>query len=342
MIKCVVGDIFTSSARCIVNTVNCEGYMGKGIAYQFKCRYPENNKSYVEACRAKTLCIGAIHTFEEGGKIIVNFPTKDKWREKSNIEYIKVGMQKLVAFVLDKGIESIAIPPLGCGNGGLIWQDVKQIIIDFFQPIQELVRVEIYEPSRISNDFIVKKTTKPTLSHLVLMEIKMGLNIWNKFRMQKTAYFTNIFAGENFFKFKRYTYGPYSHSIDIIARNIRESQAYYNFHTEQYKDYCMKQLISKNIENRFVKYSQAITKAVSFVNGFKSDKQLELVSSVCYILEDGANNDMGVYEALCNWSDRKGDLFSLEDVRWTLDIMSQEGIVQKDLLGNYYLKNAIK
>lgn len=85
MIKYVTGNIFESDAKCLVNTVNCEGYMGKGIAYQFKMRYPENNKDYVRACKSGELYIGTIHYYTEGGIWIVNLPTKDKWREKTRV-----------------------------------------------------------------------------------------------------------------------------------------------------------------------------------------------------------------------------------------------------------------
>ena len=91
LIKYTTGDMFQSGAECLVNTVNCEGYMGKGVAYQFKLKFPENNKSYIKACKDKTLHVGTIHTFVENGITIVNFPTKDKWRENSKISYRRFG-----------------------------------------------------------------------------------------------------------------------------------------------------------------------------------------------------------------------------------------------------------
>lgn len=128
MITYTTGNIFDSRAECLVNTVNCEGYMGKGIAYQFKLRFPENNRDYVRACKNGELQIGTIHSFSEDGKEIVNFPTKDKWREKSQMRYVENGFDRLVDFIKENSITSIALPPLGCGNGGLIWGDVKQVV----------------------------------------------------------------------------------------------------------------------------------------------------------------------------------------------------------------------
>lgn len=128
MITYVTGDLLQSEAQCLVNTVNCEGYMGKGIAYQFKLAFPENNASYVRACKNGTLHIGTLHHFQEKGKIIVNFPTKDRWRAKSKLEYIEIGLDQLFDLIEELNISSIAIPPLGSGNGGLVWSDVKQLI----------------------------------------------------------------------------------------------------------------------------------------------------------------------------------------------------------------------
>ena len=131
MIEYRTGNMFESDADCLVNTVNCEGYMGKGIAYQFKMRFPENNKQYVKECRSGILKPGTLFVFKEEGKTIINFPTKEKWREKSKEEYIVSGMKELVRLLPGLGVKTIAIPPLGCGNDGLNWDRVKKIIIGF-------------------------------------------------------------------------------------------------------------------------------------------------------------------------------------------------------------------
>ena len=114
LIKYTTGDMFQSGAECLVNTVNCEGYMGKGVAYQFKLKFPENNKAYIKACKDKTLHVGTIHTFVENGITIVNFPTKDKWRENSKISYIETALDVLVERLPGLHVKSVAIPPLGC------------------------------------------------------------------------------------------------------------------------------------------------------------------------------------------------------------------------------------
>lgn len=126
--------------------MNCEGYMGKGIAYQFKEKFPENNKNYVKACKNGSLSVGKILFYSEAEKIIANFPTKDKWREKSEYSHIESGLSDLMIGLLERKINSVAIPPLGCGNGGLDWNKVKQMIIEKMLSLP--LEVVVYEPSK--------------------------------------------------------------------------------------------------------------------------------------------------------------------------------------------------
>ncbi len=146
MLKFVTGDLLQSEADALVNTVNCEGYMGKGIAYQFKKRFPEMNADYVKKCKANELTTGKLHCFKTGNKLIINFPTKDKWREKSKMEYITSGLDELIKVIREYNISSVAIPPLGCGNGGLDWNEVRPEIIRKLEKISEKTDIFIYEP----------------------------------------------------------------------------------------------------------------------------------------------------------------------------------------------------
>lgn len=143
MITFVRGNIFESTAKCLVNPVNCEGVMGKGLALQFKKRFPETFKSYRAECSEFNLRIGKLHIFDENGKTVVNFPTKDTWRDNSKIEYIQKGLAALKAFLNSGYVKSIAIPPLGCGLGGLDWNEVKPIICHYLDPLD--VDIYIYE-----------------------------------------------------------------------------------------------------------------------------------------------------------------------------------------------------
>jgi O-acetyl-ADP-ribose deacetylase (regulator of RNase III) len=137
MIQPASGDILESPAEALVNTVNCVGVMGRGIALQFKNRYPENYKEYAQACKLNEVRPGTMFVTNtnqfQGPRYIINFPTKRHWRGKSRLEDIDAGLADLVRVVADLKITSIAIPPLGCGLGGLSWPLVKARIQKAFE-----------------------------------------------------------------------------------------------------------------------------------------------------------------------------------------------------------------
>uniref|UniRef100_UPI001F1AEA53 type II toxin-antitoxin system antitoxin DNA ADP-ribosyl glycohydrolase DarG n=1 Tax=Vibrio anguillarum TaxID=55601 RepID=UPI001F1AEA53 len=150
MIEITRGDILRADAEAIVNTVNCVGVMGRGIALQFKKAWPENFKVYAAACKSKDVQPGKMFIFETGQlanpRFIINFPTKRHWRGASRIEDIDSGLSALVNDIQRLGIKSIAIPPLGAGLGGLDWTVVREKIEVAMQPLKD-VQVLLYEPS---------------------------------------------------------------------------------------------------------------------------------------------------------------------------------------------------
>lgn len=135
MIHTVQGDIFNAKTEAIVNPVNCVGVMGKGLALAFKQRYPDNYAAYRKACQTHELQIGRIFTYrlkgDGEGKLhyIINFPTKNHWRDASKVSYIEQGLDALARTIEEIPIHSIAIPPLGCGLGGLSWDIVRPLVI---------------------------------------------------------------------------------------------------------------------------------------------------------------------------------------------------------------------
>jgi len=151
MLEFKQGNLLEEDAEALVNAVNCVGVMGKGIALQFKQAFPENFQQYKKACDAKEVQPGRMFTVPTGKlfnpKYIINFPTKRHWRDNSKIEDIQTGLKALVAEVQQLGITSIAIPALGCGNGGLDWLEVKPRIESAFVELPE-VKVVVFEPSQ--------------------------------------------------------------------------------------------------------------------------------------------------------------------------------------------------
>ena len=149
MVRYVEGDILKANTDALVNTVNCVGVMGRGIALQFKKAFPENFKAYAAACKRKEVQPGRMFVYATGQlagpRFIINFPTKVHWRGKSRLEYIESGLEALLAEIRKLGIRSIAIPPLGSGLGGLAWTEVRRLIDRALAEVPE-VEAEIYEP----------------------------------------------------------------------------------------------------------------------------------------------------------------------------------------------------
>lgn len=144
-----MGDLLSANAEALVNTVNTVGVMGKGLALQFKKRFPSNFEVYAGACKRGEVEIGRMFVVGTAGharpRYIINFPTKKHWRNPSRLEYVRAGLVALVHEIRERGIRSVAIPPLGCGNGGLDWADVRPLIE---RAMAELpgVRVLVFPP----------------------------------------------------------------------------------------------------------------------------------------------------------------------------------------------------
>lgn len=166
MIIYVKMNIFESPAQVLVNTVNTVGVMGKGIAKQYKQLYPEMFKEYQRYCEKQLLDIGKLWIYKTPNKWILNFPTKKHWRNKSEIEYIEKGLQKFVDTYKEKGIRSISFPPLGCGNGGLDWDnEVKPIMEKYLKSLD--IDIFIHLPLEKADNF--------NLEHKNIQETKQWL-----------------------------------------------------------------------------------------------------------------------------------------------------------------------
>lgn len=335
------GDLLQSDAQALVNTVNCEGFMGKGIAYQFKLQYPDNFKEYQKACKNGSLRPGVLLPYSERNKLIINFPTKDKWRNPSKIEYIESGLDALIELISKLRIESIAIPPLGSGNGGLVWSQVRQLVETKLSRLELTTKIIIYEPSKAYSSRPVQEP-KLSTSALVLMDIKQQLSIFNKLRLQKAAYFTNIFLHKAYFKFEKHQYGPYNYAIDLISKDIK---AYQSFHelksTAQARDILYKKIISKSVDSKLSELSSAIKRACDFVNGVTTDHELECLATVCFIVERnyGISSKSIVNEFLA-WSEDKASRFNESEIIAAINTLYDAEIFEKSLEG-FVLMNPI-
>lgn len=147
MITYLNSNLFYSPAQVLVNTVNTEGVMGKGIAKEFKKLFPAMFKQYQSYCEQKKLQIGTLYLYKTPNKWVLNFPTKKSWRNPSKLEYLELGLQKFIENYTDRGIHSIAFPPLGCGNGELDWEtEVKPLMEKYLKPLPIDIYIHLYTP----------------------------------------------------------------------------------------------------------------------------------------------------------------------------------------------------
>src|SRR2546422_6622783 len=225
MITYKTGDILAEDAEALVNTVNCVGFMGRGIALEFKRAWPENFTAYAAACRRHEVQPGRMFVFENraltGPRYIINFPTKRHWRGKSRIEDIETGLSALVTEVRRRGIRSIAIPPLGAGLGGLNWADVRPRIERAMRELPD-VSVVVFEPHGAPADIAKRRAHKvpamtPGRAALVGLMDRYLAGLLDPFvsllEVHKLMYFMQE-AGEPLrLRLVAGPYGPYAHDL---------------------------------------------------------------------------------------------------------------------------------
>ncbi len=233
MIEYKVGDMFTEDVEALVNSVNCVGVMGRGVALQFKNLFPENFKAYAEACKREKVQPGRMFVFETGQmmgapRYIINFPTKRHWRGKSRMEDIEAGLRALAHEITERNIRSIALPPLGSGLGGLDWPMVRSRIETALQDIDDLL-VVVFEPGGVPLDDRANRSTdvpKMTQSKAVLVDLmhRYLSGLLDPFvtllEVHKLMYFMQV-AGEPLkLRFQKAHYGPYAENLRHVLRDI--------------------------------------------------------------------------------------------------------------------------
>ena len=231
MIHYTKGNILESSAEALVNTVNLVGVMGKGIALQFKNQFPDNDKRYQKACKTGEIAIGKLFVTRQstifGEKIIINFPTKNDWRKPSEYSYIQAGLDDLVRVIEEYHISSIAIPPLGAGNGGLNWVKVRGMIEQRLANLE--IDITVYEPNAAIAEKMREERTPLTRARALLLYVLYDLvrhgEFVSEFSSEKVCYFLQRFGAQNLFNLK-YTpqyYGPYSGKVRYVLYALNGS-----------------------------------------------------------------------------------------------------------------------
>ncbi len=241
-IEILVGDMFSSSAQTLVNTVNTEGFMGKGIALEFKKRYPDMFDDYSRRCKRREVRLGEPYLYRGlHDHWILNFPTKDRWRSHSRLADIEAGLRHLYIHYREWGITSLAVPPLGCGNGGLEWRVVGRVLHDAFRHFD--IPVQLYAPygtpeSELTEHFLRSAGGQSALDAApvrispawvaivaILAEIETQPYRWpvGRTTFQKIAYFATGADLPTQLEFEKKSYGPFAPALNrmtaILMRN---------------------------------------------------------------------------------------------------------------------------
>lgn len=328
MIHYLTGDMFTSGADALVNTVNLNGVMGKGVALQFKNRFPENYKLYKAACDSKELAVGKLLVTterHEGKEIrVINFPTKTSWRKPSEYSYVEAGLRELVDVMEREGIASIAIPPLGAGNGGLLWPKVRELIERYLGAVQ--ADVYVYEPAshiseRLKSERVRLTDARALLLYVMFDMVRQGEYI-SEFSSEKICYFLQRFGASDLFglHYAPCYYGPYSGKVRYVLQYMSGSyiMGYSDMNTKPFEPLSIVpdsfEDVKKHIEKSPALKTIAI-RTTKFLSGYYSDFGLELLSSVDFIYAaDRTRTPQDIYGRLHEWSTRKSSLFA--DIRY--------------------------
>jgi len=330
MIEFRKGDILNADVEALVNTVNTEGVMGKGIALEFKEAFPKNYEIYREACYNGKVRVGEMLVYATD-KItfphyIINFPTKKEWKKPSKIEYIENGLKDLVNVIQDNKIKSIAIPPLGCGNGKLNWNEVKLLIVDAISQINGLKTV-IFEPSQEAYKEKVKikpkKDTGLTAARawMVFMLDNYRILGYNPtlLEAQKLAYFVQRF-GENLkLRYARDQFGPYARNLSyllnyldgIYIKGMKHKDAKPLDHLELVEEKLPE--VHNFVENKFsAKQKDVLNKVQELIEGFESPLGMELLATVDFIVNEDPNikpamimHELEHWSSEDSWNQRK-------------------------------------
>lgn len=344
MIKYVQGNIVEADAEALVNTVNCVGVMGKGIALQFKQAFPDNFDAYRSCCAASDLEPGKMFVFETksiiGPKYIINFPTKRHWKGKSRLEDVDAGLNALIQEVARLEIKSIAVPPLGCGLGGLDWSVVRPRIERAFQSLPD-VRVLLFEPAGAPRPDAMPVRTKPPKMTRARALFIMLIDQYNAMsyrltllEVQKLAYFLQE-SGESLkLKFVSHTYGPYAENLNQVLQRIE------GHFTRGYGDSPKPgrdiELLPGAVEaaNSFLESSDESLERLRIVSklieGFETPYGMELLASVHWVAvhqEPRARNASEAVEKVHAWNDRKARIFQTDHIEIAWERLNQSGFL---------------
>ena len=341
MIESTTGDILKADTECLVNTVNCVGIMGRGIALQFKKTYPDNFKSYAGACKRQEVLPGQMFVYDTGQptypRYIINFPTKRHWRGKTRMEDIESGLVSLVEVIKTKNIHSIAIPPLGCGLGGLDWKKVKPRITSALGALEN-VQVIVYEPDgapaskNMAHIREVPTMTRGRAALITLMQRYLnGLldPTISLLEVHKLLYFLQETGEPLQLEYKKAVYGPYAEKLRHVL-NVIEGHFIYGYDDGGDAPYKQLNLVPGAVKDADAfldaheQTRQRLDKVTELIEGFESSFGLELLATVHWIVKhDGAGCMKDVIEKFYEWNKRK-QKFTDRQIKLAVDALEKK------------------
>jgi O-acetyl-ADP-ribose deacetylase (regulator of RNase III) len=352
MIKFTQGNLLEARAEALVNTVNTVGVMGKGIALMFKERFAENMRLYAAACKAKQVQTGKMFVTEvrelDGPRWIVNFPTKQHWKAPSQMGWVEEGLQDLRRFLVEKQVKSIAIPPLGAGNGGLEWVEVREQIESALGDLPN-VEIVVFEPTQqyqnVAKRAGVEKLTpaRALIAELVRRYWVLGMEC-SLLEIQKLAWFLErsierFSPADNPLKlqFVAHKYGPYANKLDHLLNSLDGSYLHCDKRISDagpldviWFDDEHKALVQAYIKTEAKPYEQALEYTAALIDGFESPFGMELLATVDWLLsKEGVQPTVqAVREGLQRWpagaAERKTRLFDDRAIGIALDRLTAQ------------------
>ena len=346
MIDIARGNLLMADVDALVNTVNCVGFMGKGIALQFKQAFPANNKAYEAACANNEVVPGRMLVHDNGGLVnprwIINFPTKRHWRGKSRLEDVAAGLKALIADVQNLGIHSIAVPPLGCGLGGLDWAVVRPMIERAFEAVPE-VQVQLFEPSGAPDAKVMPvRTQRPNMTpsralFVKLMDAYSALDYSRTLlEVQKLAYFLQAAGQPLRLRYEAGHYGPYADNLNKVLEAMEGH--FVRGYGDSQKPGAPIELLPGAIEEADAFLAddeptkQRLQRVANLIEGFETPYGMELLATVHWVAHQPsprrtqpAVDAEQAIDHVHAWNPRKQLVFRPEHVRVAWKQLAEAG-----------------
>lgn len=341
--KFTKGNLLETNAHAIVNTVNTVGIMGKGIALQFKERFPMNFKIYADLCKKGQVQIGRMLVVREnslhGEKIIINFPTKTEWYKKSRYNYIEEGLKDLVKVIDEYEIKSIAIPPLGCGNGGLQWEKVRLLLEKYLNDLK--IDITVYEPNDavkeiLQNEAVRKEygltDARAMLLYALFQYERLG-EVATVFAANKLAYFLQKSGEPLRLQFVPYVYGPYAQAIEkvLYALNGKYLKGMEQMSIKPFEplklNYDRLPEVNSYVEKNLSQEQKGRLKNLfKVIEGFESSLSLEILASTHYLKSsDPEITEDQLFSKIQDWNPRKRNIIKKEYINIALNHLQNYG-----------------